>query len=47
MPAWGKSMLARPRAVITGLPLYPLDLIQFKAGGRPVPHDEHVRPPTR
>jgi adenylate kinase family enzyme len=39
----GKSTLARRLAGITGLPLYPLDLIQFKPGGVPVPHDEYLR----
>jgi len=29
----GKSTLARRLAGLTGLPLYPLDLIQFKPGG--------------
>ncbi len=39
----GKSTLARRLADLTGLPLYPLDLIQFKAGGEPVPHDEYLK----
>ncbi len=39
----GKSTLARRLAEITGLPLYPLDLIQFRAGGEPVPHDEYLK----
>jgi adenylate kinase family enzyme len=38
----GKSTLARRLAEATGLPLYPLDLIQFRAGGDPVPHDEYL-----
>jgi hypothetical protein len=37
----GKSTLARRLAEVTGLPLYPLDRIQFKAGGGKVPHEEH------
>jgi adenylate kinase family enzyme len=38
----GKSTLARRLADITRLPLYPLDLIQFKAGGAKVPHEEYL-----
>jgi len=38
----GKSTLARRLAEITRLPLYPLDLIQFKAGGGKVPHEEYL-----
>jgi adenylate kinase family enzyme len=33
----GKSTLARGLAEITGLPLYPIDRIQFRAGGGKVP----------
>jgi len=39
----GKSTLARRLSEFTGLPLYPLDLIQFKAGGGRVPHEEYLR----
>jgi adenylate kinase family enzyme len=39
----GKSTLARRLAELTRLPLYPLDLIQFKAGGDKVPHDEYLK----
>lgn len=39
----GKSTLARKLAGLTGLPLYPLDLIQYRAGGGMVPHDEYLR----
>ena len=39
----GKSTLAKRLAERTGLPLYPLDLIQFRAGGGEVPHDEYLR----
>lgn len=39
----GKSTLARRLAELTQLPLYPLDLIQFKPGGGEVPHDEFLR----
>lgn len=38
----GKSTLARRLAEITGLPLHPLDLIQFRPGGEPVPHEEYL-----
>jgi len=38
----GKSTLARRLADITRLPLYPLDLIQFKPGGAKVPHEEYL-----
>jgi adenylate kinase family enzyme len=38
----GKSTLAKNLASLTGLPLYPLDLIQFRPGGDPVPHDEYL-----
>jgi hypothetical protein len=39
----GKSTLARRLAELTRLPLYPLDLIQFKAGGGPVPREEYLK----
>ena len=39
----GKSTLARRLAALTRLPLYPLDLIQFRAGGGRVPHEEYLR----
>jgi len=39
----GKSTLARRLAEITGLPLYPLDAIQFRAGGGKVPHEEYLK----
>jgi adenylate kinase family enzyme len=38
----GKSTLARRLAELTRLPLYPLDLIQFKAGGGKVPHEKYL-----
>lgn len=37
----GKSTLARRLAELTGLPLYPLDLIQFRTGGGAVPPEEY------
>ena len=39
----GKSTLARRLAELTRLPLYPLDRIQFRAGGGKVPHDEYLK----
>jgi len=39
----GKSTLARRLAELTGLPLYVLDMIQFRAGGGAVPNDEYLR----
>jgi len=39
----GKSTLARRLAEITGLPLYPLDAIQFRSGGGKVPHEEYLK----
>lgn len=39
----GKSTLARKLAELTGLPLYPLDLVQFRPGGGEVPPDEYAK----
>jgi adenylate kinase family enzyme len=39
----GKSTLANRLAELTRLPLYPIDLIQFKASGGRVPHDEYLK----
>jgi adenylate kinase family enzyme len=39
----GKSTLARKLAELTGLPLYPLDMIQYRAGGGQVPDGEYVK----
>jgi adenylate kinase family enzyme len=39
----GKSTLARRLAELTRLPLYSIDMIQFKAGGDAIPHDEYLR----
>jgi adenylate kinase family enzyme len=39
----GKSTLARHLAELTRLPLYPLDMIQFRAGGGKVPPDEYLK----
>jgi adenylate kinase family enzyme len=38
----GKSTLARRLAELTQLPLYPLDLIQFKSRGVAVAHEEYL-----
>jgi len=39
----GKSTLARRLAELTRLPLYTLDLMQFRAGGDVVPHEEYLQ----
>jgi adenylate kinase family enzyme len=39
----GKSTLARRLAEVTGLPLHPLDTIQFRTGGGKVPHEEYMK----
>ena len=39
----GKSTLARRLSELTNLPLYPLDTIQYRAGGGKVPHDEYLK----
>ena len=38
----GKSTLARRLAAATGLPLYVIDMMQFRPGGAAVPHDEFL-----
>ena len=38
-----KSTLAKHLAELTRLPLYPLDIIQFRAGGVKVWHEEYLR----
>src|SRR5262245_47153837 len=38
----GKSTLARRLSELTHLPLYPLDLLQYRVGGGKVPHDEYL-----
>ncbi|MFC6634284.1 adenylate kinase [Microbulbifer taiwanensis] len=38
----GKSTLARQLAAVTGLPLCALDKIQYRPGGREMPHDEYL-----
>jgi adenylate kinase family enzyme len=39
----GKSTLVRRLAELTHLPLYPLDMIQFRPGGGEVPRDEYLK----
>jgi len=39
----GKSTIARDLAKRTGLPLYIVDMMQFKPGGAKVPHDEFLQ----
>jgi adenylate kinase family enzyme len=39
----GKSRLARRLAELTGLPLYVVDMMQFRPGGAEVPHDEFLQ----
>ena len=39
----GKSTLARRLAALTRLPLYPLDMIQFRVGDDKVPHEEYQK----
>jgi adenylate kinase family enzyme len=39
----GKSTLAMRLADLTRLPLYPLDLIQFRAGGGEVPREAYLK----
>ena len=38
----GKSRLARELAAITGLPLHVVDMMQFREGGKEVPHEEFL-----
>jgi hypothetical protein len=39
----GKSTLGRRLAELTGLPLYVVDMMQFRPGGAKVPHDEFLQ----
>ena len=39
----GKSTLAKRLAELTHIPLYPLDMIKFRAGGAEVQHDEYLK----
>jgi len=38
----GKSTLARRLANLTGIPLFPLDLLQWRPGDVKVPHEEYL-----
>jgi adenylate kinase family enzyme len=38
----GKSTLAKKLSGLTQIPLYPLDLIQYRTGGGKVPHHEYL-----
>jgi adenylate kinase family enzyme len=42
-PGGGKSTLAKRLAELTQLPLYPLDMIEYRTGGVEVPHDEYLK----
>jgi adenylate kinase family enzyme len=42
----GKSTLASRLAELTQLPLYPLDMIQFRAGGGEVPREDYLKAHT-
>ena len=39
----GKSTLAKRLADLTRLPLYPLDMIQYRDGGGEVPQEEYLK----
>ena len=39
----GKSTLASRLAEVTGLPLHPLDRIEYKAGGEAILHEEYLK----
>ncbi len=39
----GKSTLAKRLAELTRLPLYALDMIQYRAGGAKIPHEEYLK----
>ncbi len=39
----GKSTLARRLADVTGLPLYAVDQMKYRAGGLDVPHEEYLK----
>jgi adenylate kinase family enzyme len=39
----GKSALARKLAELTRIPLYVVDMMQFRAGGVAVPHEEYLK----
>lgn len=39
----GKSTLAKRLAGVTQIPLYPLDMIRYRAGGGKIPHEEYLK----
>ena len=39
----GKSTLARKLAALTGLPLYPVDMLEFRSDGAAVPREEYLK----
>ena len=39
----GKSTLSKRLAELTRIPLYPLDMIQYRAGGGKVPHEDYLK----
>src|SRR6516225_1801197 len=39
----GKSTLARRLSELTNLPLYPVDVLQYRAGGGKTPHDDYLK----
>lgn len=39
----GKSILSRRLSELTGLPWYPLDLIQYREGGGRYPHEQYLQ----
>ena len=42
-PGGGKSTLAKTLAKLTRIPLYPLDLIEYRSGGGKVPQEEYLK----
>lgn len=42
-PGGGKSTLSQQIAIVTSLPLYQLDLVQYRRGGDKVPDEEFLR----
>lgn len=43
----GKSTLARHLAELTRLPLFPLDIIQYRTGGGKVLHEDYLKAHTQ
>lgn len=42
-PGGGKSTLSRQLSAVTGIALYPLDLIKYKQNGDQIPHEEYSK----